>query len=168
MNELLLSSALAWLRYEQRCFLVATERRPFGEWHHGRPDVIGVNIKRLMTEIEIKISVADFRANQKKRCVKNRALFLESAPRQFYFLVPPELVEKVQPELPDYAGLMTIGQRGFSDGCKDVQVIKPAPVNKASRKLTVRQIYDMAKHQSGTLCSMARFLANKPKEHTLV
>jgi hypothetical protein len=161
VKDLLLSSALAWLRYEKRCFLVATERRPFGEWHHGRPDAIGVDVKRFMTEIEIKVTLSDFRANQKKRCVKNREMFIVSAPRQFYFMVPPQLVEKVQPELPGYAGLMTISDLGFSEGCKDVQVIRPAPVNKASRELTVKELYDMAKHQSGTLCSMARFLAVK-------
>lgn len=161
MKDLLLSSALAWLRYQHRCFLVATERHPLGDWNHGRPDALGADGKRFITEVEIKITVSDFRANAKKRHIKNRNWNSSGAPRQFYFMVPPLLVEKVRPELPEYAGLMTIEEHGFMPGVKEVRVIRSAPVNRSASPLTVRQLYLMAKHQSGTLCSMARFLAVK-------
>ena len=90
------ASAVEWLRYERYCALIALERAPTYGWV-GRPDIVGVTKKRTIIEIEVKRTVADFRANAGKRCFSFRQRAVGGIPEQFYFLVTPEIVETVQP-----------------------------------------------------------------------
>jgi hypothetical protein len=120
-------SAMRWLWLEQKCLVVLQERSPF--YAMGQPDVLGVTKGRYLTEIEVKRSLSDFRADFKKTHRVNRSHHLPSHPRQFYYLVPPELVERVKPLLPDWAGLMT------TEGYHQVKVLVVAPVNKESKQL---------------------------------
>ena len=120
-------SAMRWLWLEQNCLTVLQERSPF--YAMGQPDVLGVTKGRYLTEIEIKRSLSDFKADFKKHHRINRSHHLPSHPRQFYYLVPSELVEKVRPLLPDWAGLMT------TEGYYQIKVLIVAPVNKESKQL---------------------------------
>ncbi len=159
-SRVLKAAALQWLRYERQCMIVSLERPPRPRWH-GVPDVIGVNLKRLVTEIEVKMTMADFRANKKKRCMKYRAEGMAECPWKFYFLVPPELVTAAQAELPgDFAGLMTLmthpkdGRILNSIGNLPlVTVIRNAPA-KDTKPLSIRELAAVVKDQSGTLVSL--------------
>lgn len=130
------SFGLRWLRFEKRCRVALFERSPrpiFG----GQPDVLGVTEHRYLLEIEVKRSVSDFKANEKKNHVLNRQFCVPQWPKQFWFLVPFELAEKVQPMLPEYAGLL----RGPGpDEVQQLYSVQRAPVNHASEPLTTKEM----------------------------
>lgn len=149
--------AARWLKWEKRCQLVMTERSPRC-WFAGEPDVIGVNPSRFIFEIEVKRSMSDFRANQNKRHMQNRfsndpetaARYTAKAPKQFWFLVPPKLVQKVEPELPDFAGLMTLHG-------SQIQVIRKSPVNNKSEKLTLMECAKLMQCAGNMIISMMAY-----------
>ena len=121
--------ALRWLRYEKRCVIVLRERTP--RWIAGHPDVIGLLPSRHLVEIEIKRSVSDFRADKNKPCRRSREFYMSKNPKQFYYLMPKEIAEKVKPEIPEWAGLMTNEhERG------GIVVLKGAPINKLATRLS--------------------------------
>lgn len=130
--------AARWLKWDKDCSIVMTERSP--RTMAGQPDVFGVTKARYTLEIEVKRSVSDFRANAKKYHIVNRcstdpevaARFAARAPKQFWFMVPPNLVSKAELELPEYAGLLTLNG-------VEVSVIKRAPSNNASERLSLKE-----------------------------
>lgn len=146
MQTELVASAAQWLRYKRQCFLIATER---GLYPWGRPDVFGVTLQRRTIEVEVKVTLADFRANAKKR--------ISGLPRahwhpwQFYFIVPPALVESVALELPEWSGLLTLDTYRDYLPCRVVKVVKRSPCNDLSPQVKVRDLAEMAKHMSGTI-----------------
>lgn len=158
------AAAVQWLRYQTQCSVVAIER---GIAMGGTPDVIGLTPKRFITEIEIKRSVADFKRNAKKlwSFQKGRSIFEgtgweQTRPRLFYFLVPEDLVEKVQPLLEPEHGLMCLCSSGRRyQGVFPVKVIKNAIPSARAKRLTMRQCVEMAKHQTGSLSSLLNKLA---------
>lgn len=123
--------AMVWLRVEKRCEIVLCERSP-RSWFCGQPDVLGITKGRHMVEIEVKRTMSDFRADSRKRSRVNRRHYLDMQPRQFYYLAPAEVAAKIQPGLPEWAGLMHAAGRY-------PEVIVRAPVNKVARKLTVKE-----------------------------
>ena len=85
-------------------------------------------------EVEIKISLADFKNDFTKKQDKHAILqwgsywagqhYTAARPNYFSYCVPPELVEKVLPLIPKYAGLMCVD---LSGGYGVLRVIRPAP-----------------------------------------
>lgn len=145
IKRTLTAAAVAWLRYDRRCLMVCLERCPIDTAGLYIPDIIGLTRDRRLVEIEIKISVADFKANAKKR-----AIMCGDRPSvsQFYYIVPTKLVGKVEPA--DGEGLMTLSSvRKY--GHPTIEVIKPAKVNASARKLSVYEVGRMMMHQTGTL-----------------
>src|SRR5262245_34079515 len=72
-------------------------------------DFLSLTRARLLYEYEIKISRADFRADQRKEW--KHGVCLSSAeravrPNVFYYVTPPDLVPPE--EVPDYAGLLYV------------------------------------------------------------
>lgn len=124
--------AMRWLWLEKNCHYVLEQRSP--RYMIGLPDVLGVTANRHLTEIEVKRSVSDFRADAKKHHRQNRDLYLKSQPKQFYYLVPRHLKEKVEHLVPEWAGLMINSESGFT-----CEVVKPAPVNKEARRLSIKE-----------------------------
>jgi hypothetical protein len=122
--EVLRAAAVEFLRYEKQCKLVCLERTPLTQ-DPFVPDVVGLNATRRLIEIEIKRIWPDFKANQEKWSMKRREA-RRIVPSQFYFLVPPELEEKVLPVIGEVEGLL--GLQGFSvfSGLPKVVVRKPA------------------------------------------
>lgn len=139
--------AMRWLRWKKNCVLVLTERST-REWACGRPDVLGITCARYMIEVEVKRTIQDFRADSKKRCRTTRHLYPEYSPKLFYYAVPPELVS-LETELPAWAGLLSVPERR-SWG---LEVIRAAPVNQESRKLTVKECLRIAHLMSNEIIS---------------
>ena len=137
--------AARWLWLEKRCQLVLHERSP-RSWACGEPDVLGITKAGFLLEIEVKRSVADFRANAHKRCIQNRETYLKKMPKQFWFMVPPNLVEKVQPEVPQWAGLLTTANAGWG-----LRVVSPAESNSASQRLSIRECVKLMRLQTNQL-----------------
>ena len=127
--------ALRWLSWERKCVAVVAQRNI----HHqlGNPDALGVTGGRYTVEVEIKRSMSDFRANAFKRHITNRQIYIHIWPRQFYFMVPRELADRVQPELPRWAGLLV------SDFVGNAEVIVKAPVNLLARKVSLMEMRNM-------------------------
>lgn len=135
-------AAARFLKWEKNCSLVLWERSPRA-FHCGEPDVLGITNSRYMMEIEIKRSASDFRQNARKRHLVNRfgehehirQLYNCKAPSQFWFLMPRKLALQLEPEIPDWAGLMMPKE----DYPFILSVIKPARRNEAAEKLTVKE-----------------------------
>lgn len=154
--------AMQWLRYERGHMVVTMERVPCPRWC-GIPDVIGVNLRREVTEIEIKCTVADFKNNEKKRCRQQRIEHYTRDPHLYYFLVPRDIVEKVKPLLVmKGAGLMTITEKksGYTK-LPMVEVVVNAQRNPSAQPLSVKELAYVVKDQSGTLVSLMCKLAQQ-------
>ena len=144
-------AAMRWLWLEQKCLVVLEERTP--SYQMGQPDVLGITRGRYMTEIEIKRSVSDFRADARKshRHPNRRNYYIKQQPRQFYYLMTVALAEKVKSEIPEWAGLMTLKNEGWHTP----EVVIRAPVNKESAKLTVKQCARLARMMTAHMMGYA-------------
>ena len=143
--------AMSWLRWQKRCVIIVNERTP-REYPCGLPDVLGVLQSRYLIEIEVKRTLSDFKADALKPSRRCRDLYPKKFPKQFYYLVLPGMVEKVQPLLPDWAGLM----RGPGD--QDVQcvhVVKTAPTNHESQRLSTKECAKLVYKMANQIVSMA-------------
>lgn len=134
-------AAMRWCKFEKKCMLILRERSP-REGYCGRPDVLGVTASRYATEIEIKRTLQDFRADFQKRHRRHRELWPERFPKQFYYLVPEALAPRCLDRLPTWAGLMTVG-----DGYRMewVHILKEAPVNAASHRYSLKECVKLAR-----------------------
>lgn len=121
-----------WLWLERGCVVVLRERTPC--YMAGQPDVFGITAARFTIEIEIKRSYSDFRADFAKTHRRNRHLYLDRQPKQFYYCIPKSLKDRIEPEVPDWAGLMTISLDNFYP-----QVSRVSPINSESKRLSVKQ-----------------------------
>jgi hypothetical protein len=142
-------SAMEWLRFDRRCQVVVFERTPRDRWL-SRPDVLGVTANRYCYEIEIKRTFSDFIANQNKLCVRNRDHYIARWPRYYSFLVHPDIVDRVTPLVPEWSGLLTVGQYG------EMRVIKAAPENSLSRKLSLKECVRLALLSANQVISAER------------
>lgn len=153
----LTGAALFWMLTEKKCKLVTVERG----LHWGNPDALGVMDDRRLVEVEVKISMADFRRNGKKDCVRHlmKSIDPPSLPSLYYFLVPPALVEAVRLELPPYAGLLTVDANGgmYTNYALVVQSVVPCK-RMERRRLNTMQMVEMARNQSRAFVS--EYLAN--------
>ncbi len=143
------AAAIGWLRYEQRCFLVCWERSPWSANNY-RPDLLGVNRERKVIEVEFKQTLADFKANARKHGLRWRQQVGLENPVRFYFAVPPRLVEKIKPLLPEGCGLLTLEELDGRFGPR-IEVVTGARHDRTAERLTKLQIARMVMHQTGTL-----------------
>ena len=127
------SAAIYWLRFQRRALVILVERWPL--LYCARPDVFAVTKKRESIEIEIKRTVSDFRANANKHHIVFRDTMLHKLPHFTYFLVPDTIVEKVNLELPPWAGLMVSQVDGYN-----MEVKTRAPRNVGAKKLSLNQV----------------------------
>ena len=153
MNDLELL-ALRWLRFEKNCPIAMRERTP--RYCTGQPDVLGITKHRYLLEVEIKRSVSDFRANEDKRHVKNRDIYISKWPKQFWFCVPADLADRVMPLLPEYAGLLRAPR---DDERPIIHCVKHAPVNQASERLTIKEAAKLAHCMANHILSAEQGIA---------
>jgi hypothetical protein len=149
--------AYEYLRYESGCMLVCFERSPLGS----KPDVLGLDKRRFLQEIEIKISKADFNRDAKKQHRIKLMQNLERAyPREHNFLsylVPPELVNHVLANAPAYAGVMTptsLKLNSFT-GMPTINVLRK-PLKLHDNRLSIRNCIYMIRDMAGSMASMLR------------
>ena len=86
-------------------------------------DILFLSKTGFWTEIEIKVSRADFKADLKNKVEKHRLLSDKNnilKPNQFFYAVPDGLIEP--DEIPEYAGLLTVSESFFG-----IHTEKPAP-----------------------------------------
>lgn len=151
--------AMSFLRYDKRCPIVIRERTPRPGF--GFPDVLGVTQRRELLEIEIKRSMADFRANAKKFHVATHVtLTLKGVgnpyfPRLFWFLVPHSLADRAAAELPSYAGLLA----GPSpDDVQQLRSVVPARPNPEHQPLSIKHCLSLGRCMANQIMSYERRL----------
>jgi len=122
-------------------------------WHEC--DVYAITKTGYGVEVEVKISVADFRADFKKKKRKHKAFamamqvdcspgFATGGPRRYYFAAPKGMIGI--DDIPDYAGLLYAQRYEATQWNKEgivITVAKPAPVLRAAKKVTVGQLREL-------------------------
>ena len=141
-------------RYEKQAALIAFEAGDnCSAW--GEPaDVLVVTDARLLYEIEVKISISDLKHDAVKR---KHSYFANGndkhAVNRFYFAVPKEIAapaEEIIEKMYPYAGLLSVNG-GFVEHRKQAKILH-------TKRLSFRQIYELTRQQSGTLCRLSRAL----------
>lgn len=149
------ASAAAYLRYVRQYPVIAFER---GLDYSNRPDILAVTKSKYLVEVEIKVTVADFKNDRKKRKYQHE-VWHGVKRRQFYYCVSRHIVDKVLTLLPQDCGLMTLGDRKVY-GTTQIKIVRKGPVNRTAGPITLRQVVEMVRNQSGTLCSMAQGMSD--------
>ena len=150
--------AMRWLWLEKNCHYVLEQRSP--RYHLGSPDVLGVTQQRYLIEIEIKRSASDFHADKKKTQRANREFYLKHMPKQFYYLMPRKLAEKLKDKLPEYAGLMCESENNYT-----AEVLKVAPVNKLSERLSLKECVKLCRNMANHMMSYAQTVDSMVQHH---
>jgi hypothetical protein len=124
--------ALFFLRIKQRCTYIATE------CGYNSADVLGCNEKKMI-EIEVKTNMPDFKNDFKKNKHSNYSSSeynwkQQSIPNQFYFAVPPSMVEDVKKYL-DEKGYDKYGVLALADPDTDGEL----RVHRTAKKLHERK-----------------------------
>jgi hypothetical protein len=146
MNSFYLKTQVAeYLRYKRQCPVVVFER---GLQYLDVPDVLAVSQDRKLIEVEVKISVADFRHDADKRKFHPLIAARVMERKQRYYCVPRDMVERIA--IPANWGLMVVNDN------RTVEVLKVAPSNRQAPRLTIKQVEEMVRHQTGTLISIAQ------------
>lgn len=150
------TEALCWLRYGKQMQLVCTEG---GYWN---ADVLGA-CDEFTVEVEVKVSVADLRAEFRNKRTKHAYYDKHSkwTPNYFYFLVPSEIAEKaveiVKEKFPK-AGVLVYKPSRWPTKRWNEHVISFA---KRASKLHDNKphpdlLYSLAKRMGSELCSLHR------------
>ena len=145
LNWRMRAACIGWLRYERQCHLAFWERSPFPD-HRYIPDLIAINRSWKVIEVELKQSIHDFKANDKKRGITVRYYF----PAQFYFCVPRELVERVKPLMRKGIGLLTLKDKDDRFG-PQIEVITAATTNREATPISKFAVARMVAHQTASL-----------------
>ncbi len=157
------ASVAAHFRYDRQNPLIAFEASDgLSAWGGEPADVLVVNERRFLIEIEVKVSIQDLKRDQKKRkhqFFASQSYYKPFPVNRFFFAVPQELTGKaldiIESTYP-YAGLLTVNG-SFVYHQKEARLLHSA-------RLTNRQIYELARQQSGTLCRLARDLAESQQQ----
>jgi len=154
-SRTLRAAVAAWLRYKKQAPVVAFERG-IGA---GIPDVMAITKDRFLLEVEIKISMKDFRRDGEKDKWRWRSFNNDTArtPAYFYYAVPQEMVEKIRALIPAGTGLITMPNpdriNGLT-GIPGVETVVAARRRQGAKRLRLFDCVDMVRHQTGTLVSL--------------
>jgi len=157
------ASIASYFRYKRQCPLIAFERACLEI--RANPDILIVNKNRMLIEVEVKTSVADFKNDAKKRIwqIRNSEYHKTLMPYQFYYAVPLDLKDKCLKVMNGWEekdkkcgkmGLLSVMDKE-EIGWNDVTVYKKSPINKKSKPISLKNIVKMSLHQSGSLCTIA-------------
>jgi hypothetical protein len=177
-----------FLRYDLTCPVIGLEvSSSLASTYNdgGAADVLAVNKNRYIIEVEVKISLADMRADRKKAkheyyrklCGmtyntkhKRFGQIVEIEPEEypthwFYFAVPHELFNDAKilcENIYPYAGLLTDVTTSWSDGTKttDAKVRREARTLN-HRKITLAEAIRLARGQSATVVRLMKEIARK-------
>lgn len=115
----------------------------YGRTGYFEADILAITKSMMVTEVEVKISKSDFKADFKKTHKHYRLQnpihdYWRCTPNKFYYACPYGLIK--ESEVPSYAGLIWV----FNSG--DIEIIKPAPIihkGKASEKLIIGMLENL-------------------------
>lgn len=98
----------------------------------GRADLVFVSRSGYLTEIEVKVSRADWNVDQKKR------KFARPRPHvaRFFYAVPDMLAADLPPWLPPEAGVIVVHGGEYSDQCSELRPAKRVRAQKISESMS--------------------------------
>lgn len=100
-------------------------------------DLIVLSKTGYLTEVEIKISMADWKADLSKTKWK-RTNYQDNLVKRFFYAAPAELaIRYAELQLPEFAGVISISDRGLAI------VIKEAGNIKGHKKLSLLQVHKL-------------------------
>ena len=120
-------------------FVIPNVSWAFIEWE---ADLFVITKAGRINEVEIKVSIADFRADAKKdKWIKPsiNKRFNETI-NCFYYAMPIEIYDKVKNEIPDFAGVITYNHEN-----KVASIIKKAKINRAAKSATTDEKLKLAR-----------------------
>ena len=173
-SDILKAAMAAHYRYDEQCPLVALEANCRLEpWAGELADLLVVTKGRYLVEVEAKCSIADLRADRRKSkhhwhdCGYRGAPTYKVMPTRFlYFAVPKEIANKaiaVCDQLFPYAGVWGVhAEKGAYSNVPGWSFFVESyrrPKVLGGEKLTIEQLIQMAKEQSGTVCRLAKYKA---------
>jgi hypothetical protein len=156
----------SYLRYKWQCPLIAFEAPDDCKWYSGEPaDILAVDKKRMLLEIEVKVSLSDFRHDATKR----KHFFFRENPDYrpvhfFYFAVPFEIANQVEDEcktLYPYAGVIRVHKLSQSTAGISGASVSKSPKVLNPKRLALKEIIWLTSAQSGTLCRLLRITAKQ-------
>jgi len=127
--------------------------------HIHEVDLLIVSKSSYCTEIEIKTSISDLKADLRKQHQhkSNRIKY-------FYFAIPEGLQEKALPLIPERAGLIIVKQGvGDSNWC---EIIKAPIVNNEARALTEKELVKLGYLASLRIWNLKRIIRNLKNENS--
>lgn len=115
MNSKFIQSAVQKWLYDKSNVYQATNYCRSGYFES---DILAVTPSLLVTEIEIKLSVSDYKADFKKtakhlRMINKTHTHIKPIPNRFFYACPKGMLN-VSHQIPSYAGLLWIDERGYS------------------------------------------------------
>lgn len=153
MNSKFIQSAVQKWLYDKSNIYQATNYCRSGYFES---DILAVTPAMIVTEIEIKVSVSDYKADFKKthkhyRMQNPLANVNWKTPNRFFYACPKGMLN-VSSGIPSYAGLLWVDELGV------VELVKQAPVlhkNKATDKLIIGMLNNLTqKSIYGGKCKM--------------
>ncbi|MBA7605058.1 hypothetical protein ES703_12187 [subsurface metagenome] len=168
------AAILKYWRYDRQHPLVALEANSALEsWNDGgQADILVVTEERQLIETEVKLSIADLRRDKQKNKHElfHRAFFHRYLIRyptwHFYFAVPYELANQVClicDQLYPYAGVLGVKESvGHGDEPTYFEVTSyrnPKQLGYKNKKLAWRELRNMVRAQSATLCRLSQHVA---------
>lgn len=122
-------------------------------------DLLVISHSGYATEVEIKISVADLKADLRKSHGhrSNKIKYL-------YFAVPLELQEKALELIPERAGLIVIIPNKYNNDWY-ANIIKAPIVNKQARKLTEKELLKLGSLAAMRIWSLKEIIYRHQKEY---
>ncbi len=118
---------------------------PNVNWGGHESDMLIITKSNYMYEIEIKISVPDFRKDKDKRkwqWIDPETGFYSSKIKYFYYAMPDYIYEKVKGEVPEFAGVLIVRLINTGGELAIIQVKEPAKIKK-HRKLTDKEVLQL-------------------------
>lgn len=120
--------------------------RHFSWWQHrmlpefevdgGRADLVVITRSNYLTEIEIKVSLSDWNADQHKDKFKRPRPHVA----RFFYAIPETLQDRIPDWLPPTAGVLVVSNGGLGwDYVREVRAAKRLPAKKVDDQL-VRKI----------------------------
>lgn len=153
MNSKFIQSAVQKWLYDRSNVYQATNYCRSGYFES---DILAVTPAMIVTEIEIKVSVSDYRADFKKthkhyRMQNPLANVNSKVPNRFFYACPAGMLNTSH-NIPAYAGLIWVHENGT------VEMVKQAPVIhkiKADQKLIIGMLNQLTqKSIYGGICKM--------------
>lgn len=158
--QLIRSAVAAYWRYTRQCALVAFEAPDLSR--NSLADVLVIDGRRQLLEIEIKMSMADLHKDRQKHkhwhFAKDTGDHFTS---YFYFAAPRNMANRVSlacDQLYPYAGVLGYSEL-HCDYPSDRISIYREPRRLRARKLSGPDLVRLVRAQSATLCRLAQRLA---------